>query len=154
MTEEPENNQNHENTMPRKRKVWNNQKCHGSTKMLSSNGGFKTYLSCDNGILTTKSCPKGSIFYFAIQCCVSISEFPCKANCLGERGFFHNGGQQESHDYAYFHYWNTFPIFIQIWHQKNLVENSFEILLRDFYNFINHSWSEESSGDEHILNYM
>ena len=31
---------------------------------------------------------------------------------------------------------------------------SFEILLRDFYNFINHSWSEESSGDEHILNYM
>ena len=34
--------------------------------------------------MVTKKCPKNSIFYYAIQCCVSISDFPCKTNCIRE----------------------------------------------------------------------
>lgn len=46
------------------------------------NHGFKKYLSCHEGRTTVTACPKGSIFYYTIQCCVPIMDFPCSANCL------------------------------------------------------------------------
>ena len=76
------------------------RKCHGESKVLTSNGGFKSYKSCEDGILVTKKCPRNSIFYFAIQCCVAISDFPCKANCIRDR----RKVMKQNHDYAYFHY--------------------------------------------------
>ena len=105
VTTKPMNNSpNH--GMARESHLLNNQnhikarQCHGSSKMLKNGGGFKKYQSCENGLLTTKSCPQGTIFYFAIQCCVPIAEFPCKANCVRDKLTV----QHESHDYAYFHY--------------------------------------------------
>lgn len=51
-------------------------------KFASQTHGFKKYLSCQDGQVLTHTCPQGSIFYFVLQCCVPISKYPCKSNCL------------------------------------------------------------------------
>ena len=58
-----------------------------NTKFLAieANAGFKKYSACHQGQRKVKRCPNGSIFYFAIQCCVPISKFPCLDNCLGKK---------------------------------------------------------------------
>ena len=58
-----------------------------NTKFLAieANAGFKKYSSCHQGQMKVKTCPNGSIFYFAIQCCVPISKFPCQHNCLEKK---------------------------------------------------------------------
>ena len=67
------------------------------------NAGFKKYLSCDQGFLKEQKCPRGSIFYFALQCCVSISAFPCKNNCMKENWNLPKTKLgTNSHDYSYF----------------------------------------------------
>ncbi len=45
---------------------------------------FSTYLTCHNGAMVESHCPSRSMFWFAIQCCVPLSKYPSKSNCLAE----------------------------------------------------------------------
>ena len=79
---------------------------HGSCNSIKkfsalSQAGFKQYQSCENGQLQMKNCPKGTIFYFVLQCCVPLSKFPCKSNCVGIHSTSHKHGHRD-HDYSYF----------------------------------------------------
>ena len=49
-------------------------KCNHDVKYVDLSHGFKKYQSCQNGYLKQMTCPRGSIFYFALQCCVPISK--------------------------------------------------------------------------------
>ena len=64
---------------------------------IEANAGFKKYSSCHQGQRKVKKCPNGSIFYFAIQCCVPISKFPCQDNCLGKKSQEKSRNKQNSH---------------------------------------------------------
>ena len=75
--------------------------CEHDIKYADLSHGFKKYLSCQNGQMKQETCPTGSIFYFLIQCCVPISKYPCKSNCIGVPG--KNVYAMDSYDY--FNYW-------------------------------------------------
>ena len=75
--------------------------CEHDIKYADLSHGFKKYLSCQNGQMKQETCPRGSIFYFLIQCCVPISKYPCKSNCIGVPG--KNVYEMDSYDY--FNYW-------------------------------------------------
>ena len=75
--------------------------CDHNIKYADLSHGFKKYLSCQNGQMKQETCPRGSIFYFLIQCCVPISKYPCKSNCIGVPG--KNVYEMDSYDY--FNYW-------------------------------------------------
>ena len=71
--------------------------CDHNIKYADLSHGFKKYLSCQNGQMKQETCPRGSIFYFLIQCCVPISKYPCKSNCIGVPG--KNVYEMDSYDY-------------------------------------------------------
>ena len=71
--------------------------CEHDIKYADLSHGFKKYLSCQNGQMKQETCPRGSIFYFLIQCCVPISKYPCKSNCIGVPG--KNVHELDSYDY-------------------------------------------------------
>ena len=71
--------------------------CEHNIKYADLSHGFKKYLSCQNGQMKQETCPRGSIFYFLIQCCVPISKYPCKSNCIGVPG--KNVYEMDSYDY-------------------------------------------------------
>ena len=108
MTEDHTSNEN-ENQNENKKKNQNVQKdgqgnvhgqrmtCEHDIKYADLSHGFKKYLSCQNGQMKQETCPRGSIFYFLIQCCVPISKYPCKSNCIGVPG--KNVYEMDSYDY-------------------------------------------------------
>ena len=75
--------------------------CEHDIKYADLSSGFKKYLSCQNGQMKQETCPRGSIFYFLIQCCVPISKYPCKSNCIGVAG---RNVYQMDDSYDYFNY--------------------------------------------------
>ena len=80
--------------------------CEHNIKYADLSHGFKKYLSCQNGQMKQETCPRGSIFYFIIQCCVPISKYPCKSNCIGEVGKnMYQIGPSQMDSYDYFNYW-------------------------------------------------
>ena len=51
---------------------------------------LKFYEECNNGFwMGGNACPRGSIFWNAIECCVNIDRFPCRDNCLAEEDTRH-----------------------------------------------------------------
>ena len=80
--------------------------CEHNIKYADLSHGFKKYLSCQNGQMKLETCPRGSIFYFLIQCCVPISKYPCKSNCIREVGKnMYQMGPSQMDSYDYFNYW-------------------------------------------------
>ena len=80
--------------------------CEHDIKYVDLSHGFKKYLSCQNGQMKQETCPRGSIFYFLIQCCVPISKYPCKSNCIGKVGKnVYQMGPSQMDSYDYFNYW-------------------------------------------------
>ena len=49
---------------------------------------FSKFESCQSGRWMLKMCPKGSIFWWVLQCCVHISKSPCHSNCISESAFW------------------------------------------------------------------
>jgi hypothetical protein len=104
----------------------------GIKYLANTNAGFKEYLSCHHGSKKVTKCPTGAAFWFVIQCCVPVSKFPCKSNCLQDhrhddnavkksilqddfaapnadrtavQDYFHSSESTENHrDYTYFNY--------------------------------------------------
>ena len=64
-------------------------KCNHDLKYVDLSNGFKKYQSCQNGYLRQMTCPRGSIFYFALQCCVPISKVSHEKIFQKIGGFLH-----------------------------------------------------------------
>ena len=58
--------------------------CDGNTngyRFLHLPKTFTKFIECDKGVFYKRDCPRASLFFVTLQCCINYAKFPCRQNC-------------------------------------------------------------------------